>query len=152
MNFTALPPRLTSTWRSRTTSTSTRGSGRGGDSQSSSIFFAGGARGQHLGGLLDQLDQIAVDRRELQPTCFELGEIEHVVDDREQRIGGAVDALDEAPLHGVEARVEQQLAHAQHAIHRRAQLVIHASHEVALGAAQDLQLVVALFQFVRADL
>ena len=58
---------------------------------------------------------------------------------------------DEAPLHGVEARVEQQLAHAQHAVHRRAQLVIHARDEVALRAAENLQLLVALFQFVRAD-
>ena len=46
--------------------------------------------------------------------------------------------------------IEQQTGHAQNAIHRRAQLMAHACYEIALGAAQHLQLLIALFEFVRS--
>ena len=39
---------------------------------------------------------------------------------------------------GVERRVEQQRRHAQHAVHRRADLVAHAGEELALGAGRGL--------------
>ena len=61
-----------------------------------------------------------------------------------------MDGLGEAPLRRVEVRIQQQLGHAQHAVHRRAQLVAHARDEVALGAAENLQLLVALFELMRA--
>jgi len=47
---------------------------------------------------------------------------------------------------------KQQAGHAQDTVHRRTQFMTHAGHEVALGAAQDLQLLVALFELMRARL
>ena len=109
-----------------------------------------GARRKHFRRLLHQLDQVALDGIELQAARFDLREVEHVIDDREQRIGGAMNGLGEASLRGIEPRIEQQRRHAQHAVHRRAQLVAHACDEVTLRAAENLQLLIALFQLVRA--
>ena len=112
--------------------------------------LAGGARRQHLDGVLDELNQVALGGVEPQAVRLELRQVEDVIDDAEQRVGGALDAFGEAPLRGVEARVEQQVGHAEHAVHGRAQLVAHARDEVALGARQHLQLRVALLQLVGA--
>src|SRR6185436_17651473 len=106
-------------------------------------------RRQHFRRLLYELDQITLDWIELQPARLDLREIEHVVDDRQQRIGRAMNGLGEATLGGIEARIEQQRRHAQHAVHRRAQLVTHACNEVALRTTEDLQLLIALFELVR---
>ena len=45
------------------------------------------------------------------------------------------DGLGEFALLGLQRRVEQQLRHADHAVHRRADLVTHVGEEVALRAA-----------------
>ena len=86
----------------------------------------------------------------LQPARLDLREIENVVDDRQQRIRGAVNALGKAPLRRIEAGVQQQAGHPQHAVHRRSQLMAHARDEFALGTRQHLQLRVALLKFARA--
>ena len=104
---------------------------------------------EHLHRLLDELDQVTVDRVELQAARLDLGEVQHVVDDRQQRVGRAVNGFGKASLGLVEARVHEQTGHAQHAIHRRTQLMAHAGHEIALGPAQDLQLRVAFLELAR---
>ena len=38
-------------------------------------------------------------------------------------------------LLGIEPRLEHEVGHAQHAVHRGADLVAHVRHELALGAA-----------------
>jgi hypothetical protein len=53
-------------------------------------------------------------------------------------------------LRRIDACVEQQTRHAQHAVHRRAQLMTHACDEFALRAAHHLQLLIAFLQLVRA--
>ena len=70
---------------------------------------------------------------------FDLREVEHVVDDVEQR-ERAVRApwSNEVPLFAVELRAEQQLAHADDAVHRRADLVAHVREELGLRARRAL--------------
>ena len=49
---------------------------------------------------------------------------------------------------GVSSRVEQQLGHADHAVHRRADLVAHLGQELALGPARRLRRVARLPQLL----
>jgi hypothetical protein len=67
---------------------------------------------------------------------LDLREVENVVDDREQRVRRALDRRREAALARIELRIEQQLGHAEHAVHRRADLVRHAREELALRLAR----------------
>ena len=75
-------------------------------------------------------------RFEFELAGFDLGEIEDVIDDIEQRAAGLVDGVGIAALAVIQAgRMAQQLRHAEHAVHRRADLMAHARQELALGAA-----------------
>ena len=62
-----------------------------------------------------------------------LREVEDVVDDRQQRVAAVADGLGEVALLGVQRRVQQQAAHADDGVHRRADLVAHRGQEGALG-------------------
>ncbi len=64
---------------------------------------------------------------------FDLGEIQNVVDHGQQRGGAVAHGLRIVELHGVERRFQQQLDHADDAVHRRANLVAHVGEEFALG-------------------
>ncbi len=83
---------------------------------------------------------------------FDLGQVEDVVDEREQVVAGRRDAAGELHLFGREiavAVVGQQLGEDQRAVERRAQLVRHVGQElglVAVGACEfdDLALGLAL--------
>ena len=83
---------------------------------------------------LDHLADVEVLRFEAQLAGLDLREVEDVVDDGEQRVGRALDGGGEAALARIELRIEQQLGHAQHAVHRRADLVRHAREEFRFGA------------------
>ena len=83
----------------------------------------------------DDLADIEVLRFEPQLAGFDLREVEDVVDDGEQRVGGALDGRGEAALARIELGIEQQLGHAEHAVHGRADFVRHAREEFALRLA-----------------
>ena len=87
------------------------------------------ARGEHPAGPLDRLAQVEVGGIELELARLDLREVEDVVDDRQQRLAGGGDRLGVLALRLVELGVEQQLAHADHAVHRRADLVADVGHE-----------------------
>jgi len=72
---------------------------------------------------------------EFELTSFDLGEVEDVVDDRQQGLGAAMDGSREVLLLGGELGAEQEIGHAQHAVHGRADLVAHIGKELTLGAA-----------------
>ena len=92
---------------------------------------------------------------------FDLRQVEDVVDDREQVPRGVVDLGHAVALLGVERAALQQPRHAEHGVHRRADLVAHVGQELALGAVgavgriarlgergvQHLQLALCLLQF-----
>ncbi|MNV51890.1 hypothetical protein D3C71_1439550 [compost metagenome] len=64
---------------------------------------------------------------------FEFGDVENFVDQRQQLVAGAMDGLHIVTLFDREWRTQQQFGHAQHAIHRRADLVADLRQELGLG-------------------
>ncbi len=97
---------------------------------------AGGRRldREQLHGVLDDEPQIEVDRFERDALRFEPGEVENVVDDAEQGVGGRADGVAVLPLLAVERRLGHQLRHADDAVHRRPDFVAHRGEEDALQA------------------
>jgi hypothetical protein len=85
---------------------------------------------------LDDLADVKILRLEAQLAGLDLREVQDVVDDGQQRVGRALDGGSEAALARIELRIQQQLGHAEHAVHGRADLVRHAREEFALGAAR----------------
>ena len=90
------------------------------------------------GGVVDHIAQVEVDLLQVQPVSLDLGEIQHVVDQREQRLGAAADEVDVFALGGVELGLRQDLRHADHAVHGRADFVAHVREEIALRAVRRL--------------
>jgi hypothetical protein len=102
--------------------------------------FGGRRRTEQHTDVLDQLPRVEVDLLELDLVGFQLGEVEDVVDDPQQRLPGAADAGDVALLDGVERGVEKKLGQPDHAVHRGANLVAHGGEELGLlaGTVQGL--------------
>ena len=69
---------------------------------------------------------------EVQLAGLDLRMIEHVVEDRHQRRARRRRRSHQTPLLGVERRMAQQVERAQHAVHRRADLVAHRREELRL--------------------
>ena len=69
---------------------------------------------------------------EFEPPSLEMGNVQNVVDDGDQRIARVSNDFGALALVGVEVRVEQQVRHGDHAVHRRAQLVAHHGQELVL--------------------
>ena len=74
---------------------------------------------------------------------FQLGKVEHVIDDRQQIVGRTFDAL-----RSVEIGFQRQAGKADHPIERGAQLVRHIGQELRLNARRLLG---ALFRQVQLD-
>ena len=74
----------------------------------------------------------------------DLRQIEQVVDDLQQDLRRRANRLREVRLRRRQRRARQELRHADHAVHRRAQLVAHAIEEVALRARRFGELPIAL--------
>ncbi len=94
-------------------------------------------RGLQRGGrhrLVNYFAHIEVHVLELQAVGLDLGEVEHIVDQGEQRLGAAADDVDVFALGVVEAGFRQDLRHADDAVHGRADFVAQVGEEVALGA------------------
>jgi hypothetical protein len=72
---------------------------------------------------------VEVHARDLELARLDARVVEDVVDQLEQVLPGILDDLGERRLVAVEPRVEQQAAHPDHAVHRRAQLVRHRGEE-----------------------
>ncbi|GJE08233.1 hypothetical protein AOPFMNJM_3569 [Methylobacterium jeotgali] len=80
-------------------------------------------------------------RVEVELPGLDLGDVEDVVDDRQQGVAGGADQLQPAPVLTGEVRlVEEQARVADDAVERRADLVGHGGEEVGLGLARPLGL------------
>src|SRR5260370_27838606 len=79
------------------------------------------------------LAQVKRNRIKSELSCFDLGKIENVVDDREQGFGGEADETQAVALLGGEFGVQHQLGHAENAVHGRANFMTHGREENALG-------------------
>ena len=97
-------------------------------------------RRNQRGDVLDRLgepERLGIER---QLAGIYLGEIENVVDDGEQRIARLGDDVGEGLLARRELGLRQKLGHAEHAVHRRADLMAHIGKEFGLGAIGRLGL------------
>ncbi len=99
-----------------------------------------GARADEVERRLDALAQIERLRLDVHAPGLDLREVEDVVDDGEQRVAGIADRRRVVALLVVERRVEQKAAHADHRVHRRADLVAHRREERALRLVGGLGL------------
>ena len=87
-----------------------------------------------------RIAQVEGRRLELEPARLDLGEVEDVVDDAQQRVAARPRSLREVALLRRQLRVEQQPGHPDHGVHRRADLVAHRGQERALGLRRRLGL------------
>ena len=88
-----------------------------------------GLRAQRGDDAVDQAGQRERRFLELEPAGLDLGEIEQIVDDPQQRLRGLAHGGQRAPLALAQALGLQHLHHAQHAVHRRPDLVAHRGEE-----------------------
>ena len=93
---------------------------------------------EHAHDVADAVVHVEGNAFDLDLPRLDFREVEHVVDDREQGVGGALDGGGELPLLGGERRIEQEVGHADDAVHRRADLVAHVREKFALGAVGEL--------------
>ncbi len=98
-----------------------------------------GPCGEYLDGLLDGFAQAEFHPLELELARLDLGEIQDVVDDLQQRFGRTSDRFRKMPLARSELGRLQQFRHSHDAVHRRANFVAHARQKLALGAAGPLR-------------
>ena len=134
VNFTALETRFTSTWRRRVGSPRTS-RGQIGIRVGEQLEVLG-VRGvaEERGDVFEEHARVEVDDLELELAGLDLGEVQDVVDDREESFGRGVHARGVLALLAVERGVEEQLAQADHGVHRRADLVAHRREELRLQA------------------
>ena len=139
VNLTAFPTRFTRICRSLVTSPITV-AGIGIIQLVSEVqFLFGGLGRQKFEGLLDTGPQIERMLFKIQLARLDLREIQDVVDDRHQGVGGAVNGFDVVALFVGQLRVQQQSGHAGDAIHGRADFVAHIGDELRLGARGFLE-------------
>ena len=91
------------------------------------------AFGKQFDHVVDVVAHRKGDVLEVEFAGLDLGEVENVVDDLEQLLAGALRGLGQVALVVGERRFQQQLGHAQNAVHRRPDLVAHVGKELRLG-------------------
>ena len=91
-----------------------------------------GGDGEEVQRLLEGGPQIEGKRLDHHLAGFDAREVEDVVDDGKQRLGGAAHRLGVLALLDVQIGVEQEARHADDAVHRGADLVAHVGEELAL--------------------
>ena len=86
----------------------------------------------------DGIAGVEVDRVELELARLHPGEVQDVVDDGQQRIGGRFDDPQILPLFGRELGIEHEIGHPDDPVHRRPDLVTHVRQELALCPVRGL--------------
>ena len=113
----------------------------GGDGGAKLDALGVGARRQKLADVFHDVAHAGFTRLENERARFDLGEIEDLLDEREERHAGLPDRLGIGALVGLELGFEQQPRHAEDAVHRRADFVAHGGEEMRFRAAGFLRLV-----------
>ena len=93
----------------------------------------------------EQLKRLFDAGRDLESVCLQLeiaglnlGEVENVIDHRQQRIATHADGFNIVALLGGELGVEQQARHPDHRVHGRANFMAHVSEKGGFGAVGGL--------------
>src|SRR5580692_6387466 len=84
----------------------------------------------------------------IEPAGLDLGKVQDVVDDGQQRVAAVADGVGKLALFGGERRIEQERSHADDAVHRRADLVAHHREKLAFGDIGLLRRFLGLEQFL----
>ena len=92
-------------------------------------------QGRHV---VEHIVQTEDQAFQFQSGGFDLGQVQNVVDDAEQVLGGRFQLGQVVALRGGQAGVFQQMSHAHHRVHGRADLMAHGGQEGALGLIADL--------------
>ncbi len=106
-----------------------------------------GAHAHEIAEIFEHVAEREPDDLDVELAGLDLGEVEDVVDDAEQRLGRPVDLLHVVQLLRVEVALQGQVGHAENGVHRRADLVAHVGQEVALGVVGGVGLVLGDDQF-----
>ena len=93
-----------------------------------------GANRQRLADPVGQFAQIERRPLELDPARLDLGQVENVVDQIEQRVAVVDHDVQVLALLGVEPGLREQFRHPEHGVHRGADFVGHAGEKLGLGA------------------
>ncbi len=101
------------------------------------------AQGEHALDGGDAVCEGEADGVEIELSGLDAGEVEGVADDAHELLGGGASGGEVVCLLEVEAGAEEELDHADDAVHGRTQLVVHAGEELALGAVCALGLILA---------
>ncbi|MCY1530365.1 hypothetical protein D9M68_655490 [compost metagenome] len=96
-------------------------------------FLLFGLGAEDVQAVLGQCIQVELHVVQLDLPGFELGNVENLVDQRQQFVTRAVDGLHVVTLFDRQGRVEQQFGHAQHAVHWCADFVTDLGEEFGLG-------------------
>ena len=98
----------------------------------------GGTQRHQVGKIFEQRQEVEINGFEREFLCFDLGEIEHVVDHRQQRLGTRTNDVEVASLFVIQRRILHQRGHAHDAVHRRTDLVRHHRQESRFGTVGGL--------------
>jgi hypothetical protein len=93
-----------------------------------------GAREQEVDDALDAAAQAELVLLQREAPGLDRGEVEDVVEDRQEALGGAMDRAPVVALVRRQVGLEQELRHPDDPVHRGADLVAHAREELALCA------------------
>ena len=89
--------------------------------------------GQHVDHILQGGADVEIQRLQVQLPGLDLGEVQDVVDQGHEGLGGRPRRSDVLELLRTQLRIEEQARHSQDAVHRRADLVTHVGQELTLG-------------------
>jgi len=118
----------------------------GGDVAEQLKVFLVGAESEGFEGEVETLADVEGAEVEFDAASLDLREVEDVVDDDEEGVGGDLDGLEVLALLEGEVGLEGEFGHAEDAVHGGADLVAHVGEELALGAVCGLGDLLGLFE------
>src|SRR5262249_5950178 len=92
-----------------------------------------GVNREHLEQVMNDVARIEVDAFERKLAGFDLGNIQQVIDQRQEILAGQGDGFDVVTLFGGQVGFKEQIGHADNAVHGCADFVANAGKEVAFG-------------------
>ena len=111
-----------------------------------------GAGGEQGEAFLDQVAEVERQFFQHQLAGLDLGEVEHLVDDSHQAVGGFLDGGQVVELTRGHVAFQQQMGEADESVERGADLVAHVGEELGLDAAGLQRLLARQVQFDVLDL
>ena len=96
------------------------------------------AQGERKSRVIEHFAQVETGGFQFELARLDLGKVEDVVDDGKQLRGGLAHGFEQIALLRGQIGFQRQGCHADHAVHRRADLMAHVREELALGLAGGL--------------